>query len=112
MKKIADISLFESLCNKSCSVFNWDSKWNNQYPKTAEEWLEFVDSDGKLGWSADFVMGIVNRCRENRYMTTTEIMKELERVALIDSNLEYYMSSGLLGDRFNSLFEIGEDETL
>jgi hypothetical protein len=112
MKKIADISLFESLCNNSCSVFNWDRKWDIQPPKTAEEWLDFVDPDRQLGWSADFVMGIVNRCREKRYMTTDEIMKELERVALIDSNLEYYMSHGLLGDKFNSLFGIGKDELL
>lgn len=103
MKKLADISLFESLTNTKC-VFNWATKWDYNPPRTPEEWLEFADPDGSLGWDVRFVSNLVNVLRNERCLSDREIMNHIEGIAMVDSNLEYYASHGYLGEKFNNLF--------
>ena len=102
MRFISDFS--DLMPSKSYSVFNWDSKWDNRTPETPEEWLEFADPEGKLGWDISFIARLVNIFKNSRYMAPREIMEAIEGIAMADENFEYYAVHGHLGSKFDSLF--------
>ena len=91
------------------SVFNWDEKWDANPPETPEEWSEFVDPDGSIGWDIPFISRLVDTLKATK--TTEETMASLEDIALAYVNFSTYAELGYFGEEIKQFFEDDEAET-